>query len=354
MDARLPARNRKSEFQLVLEFIGYRNLIILGLIGSFYFGSGVKNFLDGQPISRSFNPYYALHFHDGGRLAESFYDAAVAWMGRKIQESKDYLNNQWDKFQVHFQTRIAPFLHTHPLLGFLLIIGVGFVITIVLFSLALFIVRKTISLIPSSYTSPLLPNRGEREEEIWSFDPQKKPTDEQMKKTIRNLEKHVHLAPALGGIVPDGADKSIRDIAKKNHGVDLNYRCAIYVMGPIKGMKLDNSYDIPLALDQIKKIAQIMGRAASYETLPMDMVILRTRKGKTKWELEPRSSAINLGKSYPVKAIEQVMTKNRKYFIWDARAKKSNTGYGGAVQKVSEPEASAAQTAEVGAAEKNA
>jgi len=351
MDARYPARNRKSEFQLVLEFIGYRNLIILGLVGSFYFGSGVKNFLDGKPVGRSFNPYYALHFHDGRQLAESLYAATLKWIGEKAQQSKDYLSKQWDKFQERFQTQIAPFLRAHPFLGFLLIISVGFIITISLFSLTLYIIRKAISLIPSSYTSPLLPIRGEREEEVWSFDPQKKPTDEQMKKTIRNLEKHVHLAPALGGIVPDGADKSIRDIAKKNHGVDLNYRCAIYVMGPIKGMKLDNSYDIPLALDQIKKVAQIMGRAASYETLPLDMVILRTRKGKTKWELEPRSSAINLGKSYPVKAIEQVMTKNRKYFIWDARAKKSNTGYGGTAPKAGEAEASVEQTAEAGVIE---
>lgn len=313
---------------MILEFIGLRNLIILGLLGSLYFVSGMKNYMDGMDFGRAFLPYYVFHLNDGGRMVSNAVDSLGDQISNGWEMLTSYVVAQVTQGFQFMMSRFQPFYEEHPYLGLLFILITGFLATLVAFTGSIYFVKLLLKLLPTTYSRQSSNKRKEKEEEVWSFDPRKKPTDEQLKKTMKNLEKLVHLAPALGGNVPDGADMNIKEIAKKNQGADFNYRCAIYVMGPIKGMKLDNSYEIPLALDQIKKISQIMGRASYYETLPLDMVILSSRKGTTKWEVNSTTSVINLGKSYPVRVIEQVMTKNRKYFIWDARAKKSSTGYG--------------------------
>ena len=144
----------------------------------------------------------------------------------------------------------------------------------------------------------------------------------------RNLEKLVHRAPALAGQVPKNADFTIKELARHNADSDFVYRNAIYVMGPIKSTGLDNSYDLPLTLDQVKRIATKMGRTAAYETLPLDLVTLCMKKGSSRWEVAKNADPIKLGKAYPVKILEKVLLQNRNYFIWDGRVKKSVTGYG--------------------------
>ncbi len=328
MDPRPGTRQKKSEFQLILEFIGYRNLIIVGVLGSLYFSSGIYNYIGGMPLDQAFNPYFALHVHNSNKIASSVNDSISSSLDSMVGAIGDFFRAQWERFDVFFQENIAPFLKANPILSIVILVPTGFLITVSIFLMLVLLLKKIYASLPEAYTRPLSSARRSKEEEIWSFDPRRKPTDEQLRKTMKNLEKHVLLAPALSGNVPEGADLTIRDIARKNQGSEYSYRCAIYVMGPIKGLNLSNENEVPLALDQIKKLSNMMGRAAVYETIPLDMVILRSKKGKTNWQVNDTTSAINLGRSYPIKVIEQVMAKHKKYFIWDSRAKKSKTGYG--------------------------
>lgn len=319
----------KSELQLVLEFVGYRNLTILGLIGSLYFISGFKNYVDGRPFLESFSPYYALHFHDGTRLINNAGRAVWSWIDQQQDRVADFFGMIKDQIGTFITLHVKPFFSDHPIIGLTLTFSVGFFLTILLFALILLAVKKILQLLALSSAVALPGGRHTHQvEEIWSFDPHRKPSEDQLKITQKNLEKLVQRAPVLGGHVPKNADSSLRELAKRNKDSDYNYRNAIYVMGPIKGTKFDNQYEIPIALDQIKKISTVMKQAAIYETLPLDLVILRAKKGSNNWEVEPSIAPVSLGKSFPVKVIEKVMQQYRNTFIWDQRANKPRTGYG--------------------------
>lgn len=319
----------KSEYELILEFIGYRNLMILGLIGGFYFVSGFKNYVGGMHFLDSFNPYYALHFHDGARLIDNSNRAFWGWMSDILQTIGHFFSLVKDRVIQFLETYFKPFFHDHPLIGLIVFISIGFLTTIFLLATFLLLIKKTIHLLALGSVVALPGSRHAiQTEEIWAFDPHRKPSEEQLKITQKNLEKLVQRAPVLGGHVPKNADTSLRELAKRNKDSEYNYRNAIYVMGPIKGTKFDNQYEIPIALDQVKKISNMMGLAAEYETIPLDLVILRCKKGVSTWEVESSIAPVSLGKQFPVKIIEKVMIQHLNSFIWDQRVSKSRTGYG--------------------------
>ncbi|RJP35557.1 MAG: hypothetical protein C4527_00465 [Candidatus Omnitrophota bacterium] len=322
-------RNTKSEIELILQFIGYKTLMVLGILGSIYFFSGYRNYMQGRPFFQSFTPYYALHLHDGARILNDIGRTIGAWISSQNDKVKESIAAQFERIGVYFVEQVKPFLEAHPIAGFSIFVMAGFGITIAGFLLLLVLVKKIIGWLSSGYAGGLSKNIAqEGKEDIWSFDPRRKPSEDQLKKVSKNLERLVQRAPAMGGSVPKNADVMIRELAQMNKHSEYNYRWAVYVMGPIKGTNFDNSHEIPLALDQIKKIFHSMGQASIYETLPLDLVLLRTKKGTKSWEVDTTTGAVNLGKSYPVKVLERVMTQNRQYFIWDGRAKKSVTGYG--------------------------
>ncbi len=329
MEPQIQRRNTKSEVELILEFIGYKTLIILGILGSLYFFSGYHNYMQGMPFFRSFTPYYALHLHDGGRILDNIGRSLGNWMDAQQEKMMDSISSGFDAIGAYFTQNIKPYLDQHPVLAFSLFSILGFALTILALILVFLIAKKTIKLLTVGYSGSLGGRFiQEKKEEIWSFDPRRKPSEDQLKKVSKNLERLILRAPAMGGNVPKNADMMIRELAHMNKHSDYNYRWAVYVMGPIKGTNFDNSYEIPLALDQIKRTCLSMGQAAVYETLPLDLVLLRTKKGTKSWEVDPSTGAVNLGKSYPVKVLERIMTQHRQYFIWDGRAKKSVTGYG--------------------------
>lgn len=319
-------RKSKSEFQMVLEFIGFKTLVVLGLGVSLYLYSGYYNYMQMKNFWRAFNPYYALHFHNGSRIIGNFFDA----IGTAIRNLWNDLTTQVaigrDRFIEFLGTYVNPFIQEHPILGFSLFFTLGIVLTAIALFLLFIVAKKAIYLLSPS-TMERMVRKGHKEE-LWNFDPRRKPSEEQLKTLQRSLERLVQRAPAMGGSVPKNADLTIREMARRNHDSEYTYRNAIYVMGPIKGTKLDNGHLVPLALDQIKKISHAMGQAAYYEVLPLDLVLLRTKKGTKYLEIDPETAPISLGKTYPVGIIEIVMNTHRQYFIWDSRASKVNTGYG--------------------------
>ncbi len=329
MEPRPQRRNTKPEFELILEFIGYKTIVILGILGSIYFFSGYKNYMQNMPFLKSFSPYYALHLHDGAQILDDIIESIGNWFEAQTEKAGSSLDSLKQKISNYFQANIAPFIRNHPAFSILLFTTVGFFTFISIFLLITLACKKTFGLLTTGYSSSFSGKSIlEKNEDLWSFDPRRKPSEEQLKKVSKSLERLVQRAPAMGGNVPKNADSSIREFAHMNKESEYNYRWAVYVMGPIKGTNFDNSYEIPMALDQIKKVCQFMGQAAVYETLPLDLVLLRTKKGTKSWEVDHSTGAVNLGKSYPVKVLEKIMVQYRNYFIWDGRAKKSITGYG--------------------------
>ena len=214
-----------------------------------------------------------------------------------------------------FSTQFKPFLTEHPIIGITLLFSVGFITTIFLFATVLLIIKKMIKFLALGSAVALPGGRHQlHTEEIWSFDPHKRPSEDQLKITQKNLEKLVQRAPVLGGHVPKSADSSLRELAKRNRDSEFNYRNAIYVMGPIKGTKFDNQYELPIALDQVKKIGTMMKQSAVYETLPLDLVILRAKKGSNNWEVEPSIAPVNLGKSFPAEGHRKSDDSISKFF----------------------------------------
>lgn len=326
--APLPRRQTRSEFQMILAFIGIRNLCILGIIGCIYCFSSYKNYIDGLGFAKSFNPYYAFHLHDGTRIMNDSMRSIGEWLSEKKDGGIEYLVQIKDRVVDFCLTNIDPFIRAYPIAGVALFIVCGFLVSICIIWIILFILKKVIRLIFYSGSGVLLSKKSIEAVELWSFDPRRKPTDEQLKVSQKNFERLLQRAPAMGGTVPKNADMNIRELALRNKDTEYNFRNAIYVMGPIKAIKLDNSHNIPLALDQIKKLAKQMGMAAIYETIPLDLVILRSKKGTTNWEVDPSAAPVNLGKSYPVQILEKTITQYRNTFIWDERASKVNTKYG--------------------------
>jgi len=253
--------------------------------------------------------------------------ASSNWFKSLWSSFTDLLSQIVNAARDYFFANIMPIFQQHPLVGSIVFGTIGFILFIVCFISAIVIVKRIFTLL--LFGSVVLPGvKNDRHEDIWSFDPRKKPSEDQLKIMHKNLERLVQRAPAMGGNVPKNADLSIRELAQRNQNSEFNYRCAVYVMGPVKGTSFDNQYETPLALDQVKKVSGMMGQSAIYETLPIDLVILRSKKGTTAWEVEPTTAAVNLGKSYPIKVLERVMLQNRNYFMWDTRANKSKTGYG--------------------------
>ena len=321
--------NSKSEYQLIMEFIGFRNLVIVGVAASLYFYSGFRNFYEGMSVFTAFSPYYALHFGDGGQVAANLWTAFSAWVVDTWNFSMHILSLRLQLFRDYLFENVFPIINTHPIMGFIIFGMVGcFIAAFVLYTM-LFLFKKSMSVVVHSTVKlQSVVKSAEKQEDLWAFDPSKKPSDDQLKQMRKNLERFIQRAPAMGGSVPKNADVSIRELAQRNKESEFHYRCAVYVMGPIKGTTFDNHFETPLALDQIKKISTMMGPAAIHETLPLDLVILRSKKGTKDWEVEPGVPAVTIGKSYPLKVLESLMLQNRNYFIWDNRANKSITGYG--------------------------
>lgn len=315
---------------MILEYIGYRTLIILGLIGSAYFVSGFKNYIDGLSLLESFSPYYVLHFHDGFRLIDNTGDALRGWAFYLQAGIANRLAALRDQYLSILNGYIRPFFTAHPFMGITIFALFGFSLTILLFTSALILIKKSAYLLALGEIFPFSKNRRRMQpvEELWTFDPRRKPSEEQLRGNARNLEKLTQRAPALSGRVPKNADATLRELAKRNKEAEYNYRNVIYLMGPIKGIKLDNQLENPLTLDTVKKISAMMGPSAEYETIPADLVVLRSKKGASRWEMEPSIAPVNLGKSFPVKIIEKIMMQQRNTFIWDQRAARSKTGYG--------------------------
>ncbi|MBD3267891.1 hypothetical protein GF373_14580 [bacterium] len=321
---------KKSEVTLLVEFIGIRNLIIIGVLGSLYFYSGLRNYYSNEmDFTRAFSPYYALHLHDGTRTMDNLWNGFTNWVASQWDAFTAWLGARMIALRDFFFANIFPIIEKHPVPGFILFGGVGFLLSLFVLFSGILLLKKGFMLILYGSTVAL---HGEalkdNREDMWTFDPRRKPSEEQLKVMHKNLERLVQRAPAMGGSVPKNADLSIRELAKRNASSEYNYRCVVYVMGPVKGTNFDNKYETPLALDQIKKVSAMMGQSAIYETSPLDLVILRSKKGTTQWEVEPSVAAVNLGKSYPLKVLERVMLQNRNYFMWDSRANKSVTGYG--------------------------
>lgn len=321
-------RGTRSEFQMIIEFIGIRTIIIIGMMGGFYFVSAYYNyFYQKRDMLQSFNPYYALRIHDGERIIRNVINGIWNWFLSWIQAGIDLMYSQWMRVVEYFVTYIEPYLAANPRIAIVIFLGLGFAAFTVVILIALYGFKIIYSFIPG--TAGLKRNIIDSSvDELWVYDPSKKTSEEQLKKMVKALERLIQQAPAMSGQVPKDADISLKTMAARNKDTEYNHRYAAYVMGPVKGTKFDNGHDLPLALDQIKRITTMMGKSAEYEPLPIDFVMVRSKKGKTSWEVVPNMKPIKCGNSYPIKTVELVMNKFRNYFIWDSRVKKSNVGYG--------------------------
>lgn len=321
-------RAGRSEYQMIIEFIGIRTIIFVGMIGGFYFVSAYYNyFYQNRDMLDSFNPYYALRIHDGTRIIRNLWNGLWSWVWSWIQAGIDFIYLQWMKVVEFFSTNVEPYLAANPKLAIVVFLGLGFAAFTIVVLIALYGVKVIYYWIPGAAKT----SRGADDggiDELWVYDPSKKTSDEQLKKMVKALERLIQQAPAMSGQVPKDADISLKTMAARNKDTEFNHRYAAYVMGPVKGTKFDNGHDLPLALDQIKRITAMMGKSAEYEPLPIDFVMVRSKKGKTSWEVVPNMKPIKCGNSYPIKTVELVMNKFRNYFIWDSRVKKSNVGYG--------------------------
>ncbi len=317
----------KLDLTSVLRWIGYRNLILLGSSGGLYFLSGYWNFLGGMPFLTAFSPYYALHAHDAARW--------LAYAGTSLEQG--YMNGgaAIENFYLGLRTalidgfdrQVAPFLRSHPVVGIFFFLFLGFSMAISATALLILGFQKMIYWLTLGGTLPL-PGFGffNRPANVWVFDPLKKPSEEKLQEFQKNLERLGQRAMAMNGLLPKNADFSIRELAHRNRGTDYNCRNAIYVRGPVPGTRFDRSYPIPLSLDQVKEISAFMGLAAWHESLPLELVVLRCRKGMKEWERVSSIPATDLT-PFPMKIIEKVMYEYRNTFVWEPRALKSSAGY---------------------------
>jgi hypothetical protein len=329
MDVKTRApRASRSEFQMILEFIGIRTIIAVGMMGALYFVSAYYNyFYQSKSFLQSFSPYYALRIHDGNRLISNAWDGLWGWVWSWIQMVTNFFYAQWLKIQDFFVSNVEPYLADNPKIAIVVFLALGFVAFTVLILIVLYGFKFIYSFLPGSKRLTRSTDDTSTDD-LWVYDPSKKTSDEQLKKMVKSLERLIQQAPAMSGQVPKDADISLKTMAARNKDSEFNHRYAAYVMGPIKGTKFDNGHELPLALDQIKRITTMMGKSAEYEPLPVDFVMVRAKKGKTSWEVAPNMKPIKCGSAYPIKTIEAVMNKYRNYFIWDTRVKKSNVGYG--------------------------
>ncbi len=326
MPAKQRARSSRNDFALFLEFLGLKAIVALSVGGGLYFYSGYVNVMSGMSVGQAYSPFYAFRLHDTDKAVNAVSGAITQAYTAVVEALALYYGMVREQIGLFLENQVNPFIQQHPVLGFAVMAVVGFSLTILVIFLSIGLFKWLIGLFrrkdkESRFTTI-------KQIEDWTFDPRRDISDDQLRIMTRNLEKLVHRAPALAGQVPKNADFTIKELARHNIDSDFVYRNAIYVMGPIKSTGLDNSYDLPLTLDQVKRISTKMGRSATYETLPLDLVTLCMKKGSSRWEVAKNADAIQLGKAYPVKILEKVMLQNRNYFIWDGRVKKSVSGYG--------------------------
>ncbi|MBZ0254927.1 hypothetical protein K8I31_02625 [bacterium] len=320
------ARPQRNDLQLFFEFLGLKMIIAISVGGGVYFYSGYVNVMSGMSIGQAFSPFYALHLHDTDKVIKAISNVLSQAYKAIVEAVLLYYGMARDATAQFLEAQVNPFIQTHPIMGFAIMGVFGFALTILVIYIAIGLFKRFLRIFHRTAKAGKFTSIKTVED--WTFDPRRDISDDQLRILTRNLEKLVHRAPALAGQVPKNADFTIKELARHNVDSDFVYRNAIYVMGPIKSTGLDNSYDLPLTLDQVKRISMKMGRSATYETLPLDLVTLCMKKGSSRWEVAKNADAIKLGKAYPVKILEKVMLQNRNYFIWDGRVKKSVTGYG--------------------------
>ena len=319
----------KPEYRHFLEFIGTRNLIILGIVISIYLVSGLGNYYMGMFILEAFSPYYALHLNQGEEITVNLWNSLSNQVNVMWDMTLHNLYLRTGGLRTYITENVLPFFASHPILSFLTFSAVGYIAVFISLFIVFYLTKKFMSAIANQsdvHQNFIADNPGQ--DELWIFDPTKKPSDEQLRLMRKSLERTIQRAIALGGNVPKNADISIREFAHRNKESKYTYRCAVYVAGPIKGTIFDNHHETPLALDQIKKISHMMGQASTHETLPLDLVILHCKKGTKSWEVDSSIPPITAGNSLPLKTLESIMAQNKSYFIWDSRANKSKTGYG--------------------------
>lgn len=320
------AHSQRNDLQLFFEFLGLKVIIAISVGGGIYFYSGYANVMSGMSIGQAFSPFYAFRLHDTDKAVNAISGVFTQAYKAIVEAVMLYYGIARDSTALFLQNHVNPFVQTHPIMGFVIMGFFGFALTILIIYIAIGSCKRFLSIFHRTA------KRGKiasiKTVEDWTFDPRRDISDDQLRILTRNLEKLVHRAPALAGQVPKNADFTIKELARHNVDSDFVYRNAIYVMGPIKSTGLDNSYVLPLTLDQVKRISMKMGRSATYETLPLDLVTLCMKKGTSRWEVAKNADAIKLGKAYPVKILEKVMLQNRNYFIWDGRVTKSVTSYG--------------------------
>ncbi|MDP8243466.1 MAG: hypothetical protein P9L94_05235 [Candidatus Hinthialibacter antarcticus] len=326
MAAKPRARSSRSDFQLFLEFLGLKTILGISVGGGLYFYSGYINAMAGMSLGKAYSPFYVLRLHDSDKAFKAVSSVFVQSYTAVVEAISLYYGMARDATAIFLQNQVNPFIQEHPVLGFAVMAVVGFSLSILLIFLSLGFFKWVIHFFKRKASKGRFASIKQIED--WTFDPRRDISDDQLRIMTRNLEKLVHRAPALAGQVPKNADFTIKELARHNIDSDFVYRNAIYVMGPIKSTGLDNSYELPLTLDQVKRISLKMGRTAAYETLPLDLVTLCMKKGSSRWEVATNVDAIKLGKAYPVKILEKVLLQNRNYFIWDGRVTKSVTGYG--------------------------
>lgn len=324
-----PPAPKRSEWELIVEFIGVRNLLAVGALGGLYFVSGYTNVRNGLSVFEAFNPYHALRLQEGAELLVAAGDAFIDGLLNFWGMIAGFLARRAQEARNAFEANVVPFIHSNPVTSLIVCIAIGFASSIGLLLAAIWILRRLIALVPTAGVVGGRTATSIKEEEVWKYDPRKRPSDDYLKRIGINLERLVQRAPAMSGIVPKDADHTIREIALRNRDTEYVFRYAIYVMGPIKGTSYDNACDLPLTFDQLRRLTRTLGDAAEYENLPIDLVMLRAPKSDRKfWSLETGVSPIKCGNSYPIGMVETVVAKYRNHFLWDGRGKKSHTGYG--------------------------
>ena len=173
---RIKDLNSKSEYQLIMEFIGTRNLVIIGVVASLYFYSGIRNYYEGMSIPAAFSPYYALHLGDGGQVAGRLWSSFSLWFVDTWRLCVHNISLRIADLRTYLFENIFPVINTHPILGFIIFGVAGYFIAILLLFLVFFILKKSMSVVVHSTVKlKSVVKSGEKQEELWTFDPSKKP-----------------------------------------------------------------------------------------------------------------------------------------------------------------------------------
>lgn len=306
-------------------------MIFISVVGTVYCISGYYNVLRGMDFAVSFSPYYVFHVDDVVNMLTGILFAGMMTanhLANRMYESLELIQAKWDRY--YFDT-VEPFLIQHSVATFLLSITLGILTSSVFIWITFFLISQTAQVLSNGGILLLRPpsRAAKNRLEKWVYDPARQPSLEQIRESQKQLEKLFQRTMAMNGIPPRNTDINTRLQARRARKHGYIYRNAIYVMGPIKGTKLDQYYPMPLKLDQVRRLCSMIGRASVYETLPLDLVVLRSRKGSEVWEIEPSIQPVQVGSRYSIKSIEKAMMHCRHTFIWNENAAKTIIGYGG-------------------------